>query len=167
MTACRPLTYADFLAYSLWEFHLQADRALWPTSVVNKRLPWIDNGPDPPATSPATVTKHQPVEQMTWLPGHRRSSATACRSRGGSTRRPACSISTGRRRSSTATRASPPWGRACAGSGLTIPSTCSTGLRSAFSTLVKINHVLCSAAIPASARTLYLAGHSGRRPVEQ
>ena len=65
------VTYADFLAYSLMgNFIFKPTGQLWPTSVVNKRLPWIDNGPDLPATSPATwLTKHQPVEQMTWLPG--------------------------------------------------------------------------------------------------
>jgi hypothetical protein len=63
--------YEDFAAYMPQAaFIFKATGQLWPASSVNKRLPWISNGPDLPPTSPATwLGKHQPVEQMTWAPG--------------------------------------------------------------------------------------------------
>lgn len=65
------VSYDDFLAYSpTGNFIFKPTAQLWPAEVINKRLPWVDNGPDKPLTSPATwLTKYHPVEQMTWWPG--------------------------------------------------------------------------------------------------
>jgi hypothetical protein len=63
--------YEDFVAYSpMGNFIFKPTGQLWTAGVINRRLPWISNGPDLPATAPATwLTQAQPVEQMTWAPG--------------------------------------------------------------------------------------------------